>query len=174
LRQILNISRIYSERTAAQNIVLFNDYQKILWHWYVFKQKKPNFADSYTYFSLWLSSEGISGKIPGVTQYWKPISISLFNPINIRIPICLLKQNKQKTTAWNTEIFRHSVSPCCISTTCFRYYNWESNSDSRPLPHWLEQIGLCISGDVLSYFKIPKRALIVKKKQNKYELLICI
>lgn len=64
------------------------------------------------------------------------------------------------------------LSPSCISTTIFHCCNWESNSDSCLLPQWREHIGLCISGDVVSYFKVPKRSLNGNMKQNKYEYLI--
>jgi hypothetical protein len=67
------------------------------------------------------------------------------------------------------KIFGHFLSPYCINIISFWYCNWDSNSNSRPLPQWLEHGGLCVSGDVLSYFKVPKRSLDASKKQKKYE-----
>jgi len=112
-----------------------------------------------TYSSMWLSPEGMSPKLLCIIQFWKPMLISFFNPIDIKRQICLLNQKRRKSTAEYTETFRHFLSPFCISTASFPCCSWESNSDSRPLPHWLEHGGLCICGNVLSYFKVPKCSL---------------
>ena len=130
-------------------------------------------------------------------QYWKPILMSFlthilltwgiwwvpnnaskwqmgFNlsfkgliPLKYKEQFDFERKESSKNTAQVTEIFRHSLSPYCISTTSFRWYNWQSNSDSRPLLHWLEHGGLCISGDVFSYFKVPKRSWMwIRNKRN--------
>jgi hypothetical protein len=83
---------------------------------------------------------------------------------NIKTNLSFKTTVSRKSSAQYKEIFRHTLSPYCISTTSFPCCSWESNSDSRLLPHWLEHGGLCISGDVFSYFEVPKRTLKGNKK----------
>jgi hypothetical protein len=116
------------------------------------------------YSSVWLLRKESPTKYSGLcrieNQFWYHFSILL----KYKDQFVFWTKVSRKSSALYTEIFRHTLSPYCISTTRFPSCSWESNSDSRLLPHWLEHISLCISGDVFSYFEVPKRTLNGNKK----------